>query len=86
MLAVWQTCCLRVRMAVFHLECSIHRKCASGISVANEQIIAPTEAAAVADADAWFARLLADRSGIATLRDEGGRIVWTKRRLKPITA
>ncbi len=73
-------------MAVFHLECSIHRKCASGISVANEQIIAPIEAAAVADADAWFSRLLANRSGVATLRDDAGRIIWTKRRLEPVTA
>lgn len=71
---------------MFHLECSIHRKCASGISVVSEQIIAPTEVDAIADADTWFTRVLAGRSGIATLRDDTGRILWTKRRTEHVTA
>lgn len=77
---------LPLSTAVFRLECSIHRKYTSGILVASEQIIAPTEFDAIADADTWFIRLLAGRSGIATLRVDTGRIVWTKRRTEPVTA
>lgn len=65
---------------MFHLECSIHRRCVSGLSVASEQIVAPTAVEAIAGADARFARLLANRAGCATLRDDAGRIIWTKRR------
>ena len=68
-------------MAVFHLECSIHRRCASGLSVAYEQIVAPTEAKAIAGADTQFANLTASRAGSATLRDDAGRIIWSARRL-----
>jgi hypothetical protein len=67
-------------MAVFHLECSIHRRCASGLAVASEQIAAPTNADAIAAAEARFAALLADRSGSAALWDDAGQIVWSKRR------
>ncbi|QGY05930.1 hypothetical protein MMSR116_31580 [Methylobacterium mesophilicum SR1.6/6] len=73
-------------MAVFHLECSVHRRCMSGISVASEQIHAPTEADAIADSEAWFSQLLAGRSGVAILRDEAGKVVWTARRMEPVTA
>ena len=77
---------LRLRMAVFHLECSIHRRCSSGISVASEQITAPTEAEAIADADTRFSRLLAHRSGVAILRDDAGRTIWTKRQTEPVNS
>ncbi len=73
-------------MAVFHLECSIYRQCASGLSVASEQIDVPTEAEAIADADAWFTRLLAHRSGVAILRDDAGRVIWAMRRTEPANA
>lgn len=73
-------------MAVFHLECSIYRRCASGISVASEQIHAPTEADAIEDAEAWFSRLLAGRKGVATLKDDAGRVVWIARRTELMTA
>ena len=66
---------------MFHLECSIHRRCASGLSVANEQIIALTDAEAIAASDARFTALIANRAGSATLRDNAGRIIWSKRRL-----
>lgn len=77
---------LHLQMAVFHLECSIHRQCVSGLSVAYERIVAPTEAEAIADADARFACLLAHRSGVATLRDDAGRIIWSMRRTEPVNA
>ena len=67
-------------MAVFHFECSVYRRCVSGLSVASEQIVAQTEAEAIAEANARFARLLASRAGCAALRDDAGRIVWTLRR------
>ncbi|QEE41315.1 hypothetical protein FV241_09810 [Methylobacterium sp. WL2] len=73
-------------MAVFHLECSIHRRCASGISVASEQIAARTEAEAISDANTRFTYLIAHRSGVATLRDDAGRIIWTKRVTEPVDA
>jgi hypothetical protein len=73
-------------MAVFHLECSINRQCVSGISVASEQVIAPNEAGAIADANARFLRLVARRTGIAILRDDAGRIIWTKRRTEPTSS
>ena len=82
----WQADCIQKWMAVFHLECSIYRQCASGISVASEQITAPTEADAIADADEWFTRLIAHRSGVAILRDDAGRVIWTMRRTKPANA
>ena len=55
------------RMAVFHLECSIHRRCSSGLSVASEQLGAMTNAEAIAEAEARFVALLADRAGSAML-------------------
>jgi hypothetical protein len=70
-------------MAVFHLECSIHRRCASGLSVAAEQINAPTDAQAAREAEARFNLLLAGRFGCATLRDDRGVIIWSARRSLP---
>jgi len=67
-------------MAVFHLECSIHRQSVSGLSVAYEQIVARQEAAAIAGAQARFEQLLANRSGCAVLKDEAGRTIWSARR------
>ncbi|RTL35418.1 MAG: hypothetical protein EKK49_07355 [Rhodocyclaceae bacterium] len=64
-------------MAVFHFECSIYRQCASGLSVASEQIVAGTGAEAIADAEARFARLRGRRAGCAALRDDAGRVIWT---------
>lgn len=66
---------------MFHLECSIHRRCASGLSVAYEQIVAQSEAEAIADADTRFVSLIASRAGSATLRDDAGRIIWSARRV-----
>lgn len=77
----WQACCLSFEMAVFHFECSIHRRCASGLSVATEQIVAPTDDAAIAKAEARFAALIANRAGCATLRNDAGQIIWSTRRL-----
>ena len=79
----WQAGCMRHRMAVFHLECSIHRRCASGLSVASEQIAAMTNADAIAEAEARFVALLADRAGSAMLWDDGGQVVWSTRRFIP---
>jgi limonene-1,2-epoxide hydrolase len=70
-------------MAVFHLECSIHRRCASGLSVATERLDAMTDAQAIAEAEARFIALLADRTGSATLWDDAGRIIWSTRRFIP---
>ena len=67
-------------MAVFHLECSIHRRCAIGLLVAAEQIVMRTDAEAIAYADARFAGLIANRAGSATLRDDAGRVIWSARR------
>lgn len=66
---------------MFHLECSIHRRCTSGLSVASEQITALTDADAIAAGEDWFTSVIADRAGSATLRDDGGRIIWSTRRL-----
>ena len=74
---------MRDRMAVFHLECSIHRRCASGLSVASEQLAAMTSADAIAEAEARFVALLADRAGSATLWDDAGQVVWSTRRFTP---
>ena len=74
---------MRNRMAVFHLECSIYRRCASGLSVASEQFAATTNAEAVAQAEARFVALLADRAGSAMLWDDAGQIVWSTRRFTP---
>jgi hypothetical protein len=57
-------------MAVFHLQCVVHRGCVSGIALDVEQITARTDAEAVSEAEARFARLLGPRSGLA---------VWTSR-------
>lgn len=67
-------------MAVFHLECSIHRRCASGLSVASEQLDAATNAEAIGRAEARFLELLAERSGSAMLWDDTGQVVWVTRR------
>ena len=74
---------MRNRMAVFHLECSIHRRCASGLSVASEQLAATTNAEAIAEAEARFFALLADRAGSAMLWDDAGQVVWSTRRFAP---
>jgi hypothetical protein len=71
-------------MAVFHLECSVYRRCASGLSVATEQLEASTDAQAAGEAEAKFERLLAGRSGCATLRDDGGKVIWSARRLPSV--
>lgn len=65
--------------APYRLQCVVHRESASGIIIHNEQILAPSEDAAVADAKARFAQLLAGRSGSAALRDTAGRVVWSRR-------
>jgi DNA-binding GntR family transcriptional regulator len=70
-------------MAVFHLECSIHRRCASGLSVATEQLDAMTNAQAIAEAETRFVALLADRAGSAMLWDDTGQIIWSTRRFIP---
>lgn len=72
-------------MPVFHLECSIYRRCASGLSVAAEQLEAPTVAQAANEAEARFELLLAGRSGCAILRDDGGNVIWSTRRLPQVT-
>ncbi|MCJ2126776.1 hypothetical protein [Methylobacterium sp. J-077] len=71
------------QMAVFHLECSIHRRRASGLSVAREQLDATTSAEAIAVAEARFVTLLAERAGSATLWNDAGQIVWSTRRFIP---
>ena len=70
-------------MAVFHLECSIHRRCATGLSVASEQLAAMTNAEAIVEAEARFIALLAERAGTALLWDDAGQIVWSTRRAAP---
>ncbi|MCJ2018355.1 hypothetical protein MKK84_13095 [Methylobacterium sp. E-065] len=80
---VWQAYCSRVRMAVFHLECSVHRRCASGLSVATEQLDATTNAEAIGRAEARFVELLAERAGSAMLWDAAGQVVWATRRFAP---
>ena len=79
----WQAGCMRNPMAVFHLECSIHRRCTSGLSVASEQLAATTSAQAIAEAEARFVALLADRAGSAMLWDDAGQVVWSTRRFTP---
>ncbi|MGU3467273.1 hypothetical protein ACLBXO_20715 [Methylobacterium sp. C33D] len=70
---------------MFHLECSVYRRCASGLSVASERIDAWTNAEAISQAEARFVALLADRSGSATLWDDAGQIVWSTKRFIPAT-
>ena len=66
-------------MTVFHLQCVVHRGCVSGIALDIEQITARTDAEAISEAEARFARLLGPRSGLAILKDDAGRLVWTAR-------
>ena len=66
-------------MAVFHLQCVVHRGCVSGIALDIEQITARTDAEAISEAETRFARLLGPRSGLAILKDDAGRLVWTSR-------
>jgi hypothetical protein len=66
-------------MAVFHLQCVVHRGCVSGIALDTEQIVARTDAEAISEAKARFARLLGPRSGLAVLKDDAGRTIWTSR-------
>ena len=73
----------RPKPAAYRLQCVVHRESASGIIIHDEQIRAPSEDAAVADAKARFARLLAGRSGSAALRDPAGRVVWSRRQNTP---
>ena len=67
-------------MTVFHLQCVVHRGCVSGIALDIEQITARTDAEAISQAEARFGRLLGPRSGLAILKDDAGRVVWTSRR------
>src|ERR1700710_771799 len=66
-------------MTVFHLQCVVHRGCVSGIALGIEQITARTDAEAISEAETRFARLLGPRSGLAILKDDAGRLVWTSR-------
>jgi hypothetical protein len=66
-------------MAVFHLQCVVHRGCVSGIALDTEQIAARTDAEAIGEAEVRFARLLGTRSGLAVLKDDAGRTIWTSR-------
>jgi hypothetical protein len=65
--------------AHYRLQCVVHRESASGIIIHDERISGISEAAAVADAKARFANLLAGRAGSAALRDPAGRVVWSTR-------
>ena len=67
-------------MAVFHLQCVVHRGCVSGIALDIEQITACTDAEAISQAEARFGRLLGPRPGLAILKDDAGRSIWTSRR------
>ena len=69
--------------APYRLQCVVHRESASGIIIHDEQILGASETAAVADAKARFAHLLAGRSGSAALRDAAGRVVWSTRQDGP---
>jgi hypothetical protein len=51
----------------------------SGIALDTEQIVARTDAEAISEAKARFARLLGPRSGLAVLKDDAGRTIWTSR-------
>jgi DNA-binding GntR family transcriptional regulator len=73
-------------MAVFHLECSVHRRSSSGLSVACERFDAGTNTEAISQAEARFVALLADRAGTATLWDDAGQIIWSTRRFIPATS
>lgn len=53
--------------------------CVSGIALDTEQIAARTDAEAVSEAEPRFARLLGHRSGLAVLKDDAGRTIWTAR-------
>ena len=64
---VWQAYCLRFRMAVFRLECSIHRRCASGLSIATEPRDATMNTEAFGRAEARFVERLAERARSAML-------------------
>lgn len=68
-------------MIIFHLQYSVYRSCASGLAVGYEQIIASTEAEAIAEAEVRFFQLLGIRSGVATLMNDASQIVWFSRRL-----
>ncbi|MBE7244033.1 MAG: hypothetical protein INR63_03705 [Actinomycetospora chiangmaiensis] len=72
--------------APYRLQCVVHRESASGIIIHDEQIRASSEDAAVAEAKARFAQLLAGRAGSAALRDEAGRVVWSRRQNTPAGA
>lgn len=65
--------------ARYRLHCVVHRESASGIIIHDERIPGISEAAAIADARARFAQLLAGRAGSAALRDAAGRVVWSTR-------
>lgn len=69
--------------APYRLQCVVHRESASGIIIHDEQILAPSDDAAVAEAKARFAHLLAGRSGSAALRDQAGKVVWSRRQNTP---
>ena len=69
-------------MAVFHLQCVVHRGCVSGIVLDRDQFTARTEVDAVNTAEVRFSRLLGPRSGLAILKDDAGRVVWTGRHPK----
>ncbi|MCJ2069571.1 hypothetical protein MKK75_12350 [Methylobacterium sp. J-030] len=49
----------------------------SGIALDTEQITARTDWEAISEAEAHFARLLGPRSGLAVLKDDASRLVWT---------
>lgn len=74
---------LPLLMAVFHLQCVVHRGCVSGIALDTEQIAARTDAEAISEAEARFARLLGPRSGLAVLKDDAGRTIWISRSPAP---
>lgn len=69
--------------APYRLQCVVHRESASGIIIHDEEILAQSEDAAVADAKARFTHLLAGRAGSAALRDTAGRVVWSRRQNTP---
>ena len=51
--------------------------------MASEQLAATTNAEAIAEAEARFVSLLADRAGSAMLWDDAGQVVWSTRRFTP---
>ena len=76
----WQAPCMPSGMAAFHLQCVVHRGCVSGIALDAQRIEARTEAEAVREAEDRFTQLLGMRSGLASLKDDAGRVVWSSRR------